>query len=112
MGATFFIGYLSDKSLHTTLNRYASDALEALVEDALQENYPKLYEIITEMIVLDQISFIELNKQEFNEAINVIRAYLKNINNPTEGQIKQKYIWDNEIEPLIQQDKRYEDPNI
>ncbi|MDD9340659.1 MAG: hypothetical protein PV362_13610 [Providencia heimbachae] len=111
MGATFFIGYLDDKSLHTTLNRYASDSLEMLIDEALKESYPKLYEIIMEVIVLDQIHFIDLNKQEFNTAVTVIRNCLQNRDSPTEGQIKQKHIWESEIEPLIQQDKRYEDTN-
>lgn len=41
MGATVFIGYSKDKSLHVTLNRKASDAVEILFDDVLREKKPK-----------------------------------------------------------------------
>lgn len=40
MGSTVFFGYTTDKSLHVTLNRGASDALELLIDDALEKNIP------------------------------------------------------------------------
>ena len=61
-----------------------------------------------EVQVLDQINFNELNKSEFNTSIKVIREYLAARKETSEGQLYQKRIWEEEIEPLIQQDERYQ----
>jgi hypothetical protein len=90
------------------LNRQASDVLEALLDEVLQDNYPVIHQKIMEVQVLDQINFNELNKSEFNTSIKVIREYLAARKETSEGQLYQKRIWEEEIEPLIQQDERYQ----
>ncbi|AMO46473.1 hypothetical protein GA0061071_12029 [Kosakonia oryzendophytica] len=107
MGATFFIGYPQDKDLHTTLNRTESDALEALLDEALVGKYSHIHDIVMEMLVLDQISFTELSSSDFNTAIQAVRNCLHSRNEPNEWQLYQKRIWEKELEPLMQQDDRY-----
>ncbi|MEX6255744.1 hypothetical protein [Providencia huaxiensis] len=113
MGAYIGIGYSenSTKNLSVSLNRSASGALEVLFDKALQARYPQIYETIMEVFVIDQMNFYDLEEKDFNIAIKTIRNYLRDMKNPTEAQLFQKFIWQSEIEPLIQQDKRYEDPN-
>ncbi|MGM3223631.1 MULTISPECIES: hypothetical protein [Dickeya] len=108
MGATIFIGYPEGKDLHVTLNRRASDALEDLFNDALQSSYPIIYEKIMEVLVLDQISFTDLSREDFNLAVKNIRDCIKRRTELTEWQLYQKRIWEEEIEPLVQQDERYQ----
>ncbi|WP_422880922.1 hypothetical protein [Pantoea agglomerans] len=114
MGAYFGIGYRAldnnygERNLSVVLNRQASDVLEALLDEVLQDNYPVIHQKIMEVQVLDQINFNELNKSEFNTSIKVIREYLAARKETSEGQLYQKRIWEEEIEPLIQQDERYQ----
>ncbi|PAW36138.1 hypothetical protein CIL06_10670 [Pantoea vagans] len=114
MGAYFGVGYRALNSNHgegnlsVVLNRQASDVLEALLDEVLKDNYPVIHEKIMELQVLDQITFNELNKSEFDTAIRVIRQYLAARKETSEGQLYQKRIWEKEIEPLIQQDERYQ----
>lgn len=108
MGATFFIGYPEGKDLHVTLNRKASNALEALFDEALQSNYPDIHEKIMEVLVLDQISFTELSNADFNLAVEKIRNCIHSRTEETEWQSYQKRMWEEEMEPLIQQDVRYQ----
>lgn len=89
------------------LNRTASNALEALFDEALQERHPVIHEKIMMYLPLDQISFSELNKEEFNLAVNEIQNCIHSRTAPSEWQSYQKRIWDDEIGPLIQQDERY-----
>ncbi|UCZ75073.1 hypothetical protein LHK94_19065 [Dickeya zeae] len=113
MGAYFGIGYRAlsnnygERKLSVVLNRQASDVLVALFDEVLQDNYPCIYEKIMEVLVLDQVNFYELNEAEFNETIKVIRNYLATRKEKNEGQLYQKRIWEEEIEPLVQQDERY-----
>ncbi|WP_052050366.1 hypothetical protein [Cedecea neteri] len=113
MGLYIGVGYSknSGDNLSVVLNRSASGALEVLFDKALNTKYPTLYETIMEVYFLDQINFYDLEKKYFNIAIKAIRNYLIEIIEPTEAQLFQKVVWNNEIEPLIKQDKRYEDPN-
>ncbi|PIT08777.1 hypothetical protein BGI40_01940 [Snodgrassella communis] len=108
MGATIFIGYPEKGSLHITLNRQASNALETLLDESLQKVYPELHEKIMEVLVLDQISFTELTQKEFNIVIKAVRDCIINKKVPTEYDAYQKKIWEKIIEPLIQQDERYQ----
>ncbi|MDW5500138.1 hypothetical protein R6Y99_10095 [Pseudomonas lundensis] len=107
MGSTVFFGYTTDKSLHVTLNRGASDALESLIDDALQQKYPELHEKIMEMLPLDQINFVELNNHDFNAVIGAIRQCISSWDTPTESQLRKKKIWEEEAEPLVILDPRY-----
>lgn len=108
MGATFFIGYTEGKDLHVTLNRKASNALEALFDGALQSDCPDIHEKIMEVLVLDQISFTELSNADFNLAIKEIRDCIHSRTEATEWHSYQKRMWEEEMEPLIQQDERYQ----
>lgn len=114
MGSFFDIGYKPDKhngsptGLTVGLNRTASNALEALFEESLLEMYPEIHEKIMMYLPLDQISFNELNKEEFNMAIDEIQKCLRCRTEPAEWQSYQKFIWEAEIEPLVQQDERYQ----
>ncbi|MCO7256534.1 hypothetical protein KSI86_20470 [Dickeya oryzae] len=114
MGAYFGIGYRAssnnygERKLSVVLNRQASDVLVALFDEVLKENYPVIYDKIMEVQVLDQINFYDLNESEFNETIKVIRNYLATRKEKNEGFLYQKRIWEEEIEPLAQQDDRYQ----
>ncbi|AUQ27203.1 hypothetical protein [Dickeya zeae] len=114
MGAYFGIGYRAssnnydERKLSVVLNRQASDVLVALFDEVLKENYPVIYDKIMEVQVLDQINFYDLNESEFNEILNVIRSYLATRKEKNEGILYQKRIWEEEIEPLAQQDDRYQ----
>lgn len=114
MGSYIGIGYSkkSADNLSVVLNRSASGALEILFDKALNGKHSELYEKIMEVFVLDQMNFYDLEKEDFNIAIKAIRNYLTEMREPTEAQSFQKLVWNSEIEPLIKQDKRYEDPNI
>lgn len=108
MGATFFIGYPEDKDLHVTLSRVASDALETLLDAALQEKHPEIHTVIMEMLALDQISFAGLDRDDFNMMIKAVREYLIGLEDLTAWQLYQKAMWKEELEPLLQQDERYQ----
>lgn len=108
MGATVFIGHSKDKSLHVTLNRKASDAVEMLFDDVLREKKTKIHEEVMKMLVLDQISFVDLSKDDFNMVIEAVRSYFFRLDSLTEWQSFQKYIWEEILAPLFEQDERYQ----
>lgn len=108
MGATVFIGYSKRKSLHVTLNRKASDAVEMLFDAALRERNPRVYEKTMEMLVLDQIGFVDLSKDDFNMVIGAVRCYFFRLDSLTEWQSFQKYIWEEVLAPLFGLDERYQ----
>lgn len=113
MGAYFGIGYkplngnYGERNLSVVLNRQASDVLEALLDEALQDKYPEILEKIMEVYVLDQINFNELNEADFNIAIKAIRDCLDARKESSDGQLYQKRTWEEALEPLIRQDERY-----
>lgn len=114
MGSFFDIGCKpcnnnsDERGLSVGLNRTASNALEALFDEALQERHPDIHEKIMKYLPLDQISFSELNREEFNLAVNEIQNCILSLTAPAEWQSYQKRMWDDEIGPLIQQDERYQ----
>lgn len=108
MGATVFVGYINKDSLHVTLNRNASDALETLLDESLQTTYPIIHDKIMEELVLDQISFNNLTKKEFNILIKTVQNYLNNKSFHRERENYQEKVWEENVIPLIQRDKRYE----
>jgi len=116
MGSYFGIGYkplinnhnYGERNLSVVLNRQASNLLEALFDEALQDNYPQIHEKIMEVLPLDQINFNELSEHEFNVAIKCINKYLFDRKNPNEGQLYQQNIWETEILSLMKQDERYQ----
>ncbi|WON76267.1 hypothetical protein [Serratia sp. UGAL515B_01] len=114
MGSFFDIGCKAynnnygERGLTVGLNRTASNALETLFDEALQANHPDIHEKIMMYLPLDQISFSELSKEEFNLAVKAIKDCIHNRTEPTEGQSYQKRMWEEEIQPLILQDERYQ----
>lgn len=113
MGSFFDIGYKPSttdgtRGLRVGLNRTASNALEALFDEALEKRYPDIHEKIMLYLPLDQITFSELDKDEFNLAVQEIKKCVDGRKNAPEGQSYQKRMWEDEIYPLIIQDERYQ----
>ncbi|MBN3145683.1 hypothetical protein [Pectobacterium brasiliense] len=114
MGSFFDIGCkphnnnTGDRGLTVGLNRTASNALEALFDEALQERHLGIHEKIMIYLPLDQISFSELSKEEFNLAIKEIQTCIHSRRESSEYQSYQRRMWEEEIEPLVQQDERYQ----
>ncbi|WP_421506941.1 hypothetical protein [Erwinia rhapontici] len=115
MGSFVNVGYkppyndsYQGKDLTIGLNRTWSNALEVLFDDALQECYPDMHEKIMLYLPLDQITLAELETEEFNVVLKVIRECINSRIDPTQGQLFQKRVWEEVIEPLIQQDERYQ----
>ncbi|WP_239352909.1 MULTISPECIES: hypothetical protein [Snodgrassella] len=118
MGASIF--FSKDESIEKPENRFTStfihssywDAFGDLLDAVFLPNYPKLHEIIKseEGEYLKFYSFIELNKEEFNQSVKLIRDYIAKQNNPTEWQKMAQVVWNEIAEPYIIQDERYQ-PN-
>ncbi|WP_239364650.1 hypothetical protein [Snodgrassella communis] len=118
MGASIF--FSKDESIEKPENRFTStfihssywDAFGDLLDAVFLPNYPKLHEIIKseEGEYLKFYSFIELNKEEFNQSVKLIRDYIAKQNNPTEWQKMAQLVWNEIAEPYIIQDERYQ-PN-
>lgn len=114
MGSYFGIGRKSPSNIYgegnlsILLNRYASNALEALFDEALEDKFSSIHEKVMEMLPLDQVNFFELNESEFNLSIKAIQDCLDSRINPNENQIFQKHMWETEILPLMKQDERYQ----
>ena len=53
-------------------------------------------------------SFIELNKEQFNQSVKLIRDYIAKQENPTEWQKMAQMVWTEIAEPYIVQDERYQ----
>ena len=71
---------------------------------------PKLHEVIKseEGEYLKFYSFIELNKEQFNQSVRLIRDYIAKQKNPTEWQKMAQMVWTEIAEPYIVQDERYQ----
>ncbi len=118
VGASIF--FSKDESIEKPENRFTStfihssywDAFGDLLDAVFLPNYPKLHEIIKseEGEYLKFYSFIELNKEEFNQSVKLIRDYIAKQNNPTEWQKMAQVVWNEIAEPYIIQDERYQ-PN-
>lgn len=114
MGSFFVIGNkpcnnnYGDRRITELLNRTASNAMESLFDEALQERYPTIHEKLIMYLPMDQICFAELSKEEFNLAIKEIQACIDSRKEPGGPQSYQKRVWEAEIEPLIRQDERYQ----
>ncbi len=118
VGASIF--FSKDESIEKPENRFTStfihssywDAFGDLLDAVFLPNYPKLHEIIKseEGEYLKFYSFIELNKEEFNQSVKLIRDYIAKQNNPTEWQKMAQLVWNEIAEPYIIQDERYQ-PN-
>jgi len=89
----------------------AWSCLVSLLNKVFQMEYSKLYMIIRseEGESLDFYSFVELNKDEFNLAVRLIRQYIANISEPTDWQLLGKSTWETIAEPLVVKDERYDE---
>ncbi|HII3580882.1 hypothetical protein, partial [Citrobacter freundii] len=96
------------RNLDVGLNRQASQLMEALFDESLQETFPAIHNKIMEMLPLDQINFDELSLIEFNIAIHAIRNCLARRTELTNWQEWQKELWERNFEPLVRQDFRYQ----
>ena len=115
MGASIF--FSKDESIEKPEDRFTSafihrsywDAFGDLLDEVFLPNYPKLHEIIKseEGEYLKFYSFVELDKQDFNQAVKLIRGYIANQQNPTEWQKMAQVVWKEIAEPYIIQDERY-----
>ncbi len=93
------------------VNRSYYNAFGDLLNKVFQMEYSKLYMIIRseEGESLDFYSFVELNKDEFNLAVRLIRQYIANISEPTDWQLLGKSTWETIAEPLVVKDERYDE---
>ncbi|WP_455813229.1 hypothetical protein [Pseudomonas graminis] len=114
MGSFFDIGCKpynnndGERGLTVGLNRTASNALEALLDEVLQYRHPDIHEKIMMYLPLDQITFSELTKEEFNLTVKEIQKCIHNRTESAEWQCYQERMWVEEIEPLVLQDERYQ----
>ncbi|MEQ4454278.1 hypothetical protein ABNT06_23105 [Kosakonia sacchari] len=98
MGSFFVIGSkpynnnYGDRGLSVGLNRTASNAMESLFDEALQQRYPAIHKKVMMYLPVDQISFEELSKEELNLAIKEIQACIDSRKEPSGSQSDQKRV--------------------
>ena len=117
MGASLFIGWNNKGQREANFQRIGDfvngsywDAFGDLLDAVFLPDYPKLHEIIKseEGEYLKFYSFVELDKQDFNLAVRLIRDYIAKQQHPTEWQKMAQVVWNEIAEPYIVQDERYE----
>mgnify|MGYP003365716410 CR=1 FL=1 len=116
MGASIF--FSKDESIEKSEDSFTSafihssywDAFGDLLDAAFLPEYPKLHEVIKseEGEYLKFYSFIELDKEQFNQSVKLIRDCISKQNNPTEWQKMAQVVWSEIAEPYIVKDERYE----
>lgn len=116
MGAVIFFSQcneyenVEDKFKSAYVNSSYWDAFGDLLDAVFLPDYPKLHEIIKseEGEYLKFYSFVELDKEQFNLSIKLIRDYIAKQKEPTEWQKMAQVVWNEIAEPYIVQDKRYQ----
>lgn len=108
MSVTYIIGSNLDlpggeQTLKVNVNTTTEYFLSTLLEGALKENYPYLYERITEQVIF--ICFDDLCRDDFLTVIMAINDFI-NSNDLTADQKIGGRWWKELIEPLIQIDQR------
>jgi len=108
MGMNYIIGYDSNspsggKWREVSINSTADIYLHALLADAIERDYPDIYEKITEQRGGHFVKFDELNADEFMRVVISVRK----IDNLSEVHKKGIELWKSLIEPLIMVDERY-----
>ncbi|WEV49343.1 hypothetical protein OZX61_02315 [Acinetobacter sp. ESL0695] len=85
------------------------DAFGDLLDAVFLPNYSSLHEIIKseEGEYLKFYSFVELNKEDFNLAVQLIRNYISNQKNLMRWQQMAQEIWNEIAEPYVIQDEKY-----
>lgn len=116
MGASIF--FSKDETIEKPEDSFTSafihssywDSFGDLLDAVFLPKYPKLHEIIKseEGEYLKFYSFIELDKEQFNQSVKLIRDYIAKQNNPTEWQKMAQVVWNEIAEPYIIQDERYQ----
>lgn len=103
-------GKIEDKFKSTYVNSSYWDVFGDLLDAVFLPDYPKLHEVIKseEGEYLKFYSFIELNKEQFNQSVKLIRDYIAKQENPTEWQKMAQMVWTEIAEPYIVQDERYQ----
>lgn len=103
-------GKIEDKFKSTYVNSSYWDVFGDLLDAVFLPDYPKLHEVIKseEGEYLKFYSFIELNKEQFNQSVKLIRDYIAKQENPTEWQKMAQMVWTEIVEPYIVQDERYQ----
>ncbi|OCG14601.1 MULTISPECIES: hypothetical protein [unclassified Gilliamella] len=98
------------KFISTYVNSSYWDAFGDLLDAVFLPNYPKLHEIIKseEGEYLKFYSFVELDKEQFNQSVKLIRDYIAKQSNPTEWQKMAQVVWNEIAEPYIIKDNRYQ----
>lgn len=117
MGASLFIGWNDKGQREENFQRTGGfvngsywDAFGDLLDEVFLPNHPKLHEIIKseEGEYLKFYSFIELDKAQFNQSVQLIRDYIAKQQKPTEWQKMAQDVWNEIAEPYIVQDERYQ----
>ena len=117
MGASLFIGWNDKEQRESNFERTGGfvnssywDAFGDLLDAVFLPDYPKLHEIIKseEGEYLKFYSFVELNKEQFNQSVRLIRDYIAKQKNPTEWQKMAQIVWTEIVEPYIIHDNRYQ----
>ncbi|QYM93158.1 hypothetical protein [Dickeya zeae] len=116
MGASIF--FRRDETIEKPEDRLTSafihsnywDAFGDLLDAVFLPDYPRFHEIIKseEGECLKFYSFVELDKEDFNKAVKIIRDYISKQQNPTKWQKMAIVVWEDVVEPYIIQDERYE----
>jgi hypothetical protein len=103
---------IEDKFKSTYVNGSYWDAFGDLLDAVFLPEHSKLHEVIKseEGEYLKFYSFVELNKEDFNKAVKLIRDYLVKQKKPTEWQKMAEVVWEEIAETYIIQDERYQ-PN-
>ncbi len=99
-----------DGIISTYVNGTYWDAFGDLIDAVFLPHYPKLHEVIMpeEGKYIKFYSFAELDAQDFNLAIRLIRDYIKKQENPNEWQKMAQDVWNELAEPYVIQDDRYQ----
>lgn len=117
MGASLFIGWNDKGQREANFQRTGGfvngsywNAFGDLLNTVFLPNYPKLHEIIKseEGEYLKFYSFVELDKEQFNQSVKLIRDYIAKQKDPTEWQKMAQVVWNEIAEPYIVQDKSYQ----
>ncbi|OMQ18028.1 hypothetical protein [Serratia oryzae] len=117
MGASLFIGWNDNGQRESNFQRTGGfvngsywDAFGDLLDAVFLPEHPKLHEVIKseEGEYLKFYSFVELDKEDFNKAVKLIRDYLVKQQTPTEWQKMAELVWEEVAEPYIIQDERYQ----
>lgn len=126
MGAVILFGrdetqkYLEDQVTSSYVNSIYWQAFGDLLDAVFLPNYPQLHEVIKseEGEYLKFYSFIDLNQEDFNLAVKLIRDHLSKLTAadwPSKDYIKDmsqwqsmaKEVWEGIAEPFVVKDTRY-----